>query len=229
MTTLTELKITKSQIQTLAHNLRALLKQRDFSESEVAEQLGLPVMTIRRIVSGETTDPRISTLKLIADFFEVTIDSLIDTASKATPSTPKNKPLFVPVLDWATAAKTLSIEDLDLTSWQDWHPVILGDQYSENHSVFALKTRPSMQPRFPVGTLLIIDPNETPTDGDIVLVKLKKEKELSLRELVIDPPKWQLQPIIPGSEILFYEKSQHKIVGVVILTMLFARKESISD
>lgn len=228
MTTLTELKITKSQIQTLAHNLRALLKQRDFSESEVAEKLDLPVMTIRRIVSGETTDPRISTLKLIADFFEVTIDSLIDTASKAAPLTNKNQPLFIPILDWTTATIMRSIKDINLHLWKDWHPVILGDQYSLDSGVFALKTRPSMQPRFPVGTLLIIDPNETPTDGDIVLVKLKKEKELSLRELVIDPPKWQLQPIIPGSEILFYEKSQHKIVGVVILTMLFARKENTS-
>jgi len=225
MLKLAELKISKSQIQTLAQHLQALLAERGLSENKIAEDLCIPVMTVRRIVSGETTDPRISTLKLIADYFKVTIDSLIDGTAKPTQLMNKNKPSFIPILDWATATKMQSVKDIDLTTWSEWHPVILGEPHSLHHNVFGLETRRSMQPRFPNGTLLIIDPQETPTDGDIVLVKLKKEKELSLRELIIDPPKWQLQPVIPGSETLFYEKNQHIIVGVVILTMLFARKD----
>lgn len=225
MSTIATVKITKSQVKKLSKNLRALLDEHRVSENDVAQALNIPVMTVRRIVSGETTDPRISTLKLFADYFTVTIDSLIESdGKKSITLTKKNLPHFIPVLDWKTAMNIKSIKDLDLTSWKEWHPIALGNQYLLSNDAFALASRPSMQPRFPIGTLFIIDPKEDPVDGDIILIQMRKDKNLSLRELIIDPPKWQLQPIIPGSEILFYEEKQQHIVGVVVLTMLYTRK-----
>jgi hypothetical protein len=47
---------------------------------------------------------------------------------------------------------------------------------------------------------------------------------LSLRELIIDPPKWQLLPIVSGSESLFFDEKKHSILGVVVLTILHQRK-----
>jgi transcriptional regulator with XRE-family HTH domain len=221
----TEFKITKSQISKLAKNLRALLSELKVSENDIAQSLNIPVMTVRRLVSGETTDPRISTLKLFADYFNISVDSLIeDHSNKSINITGKNTPQFVPILDWNTAAKITSVQELDLKSWKDWYPVILGDESSLSENAFALTSKPSMQPRFPLGTLLIIDSIETPIDGDLVLIQMKKDNELSLRELIIDPPKWQLQPVTPGSEILFYDKKQHRIAGIVILIMLHSRK-----
>jgi SOS-response transcriptional repressor LexA len=220
------LKITKSQASQLAKNLRALLVEHQVSENNIAQTLNIPVMTVRRLVSGETADPRISTLKLFADYFKISVDSLIeDRSSKSINTTGKNIPQFIPILDWGTAAKITSIQELDLKSWKEWHPVILGDQSSLSENAFALISKPSMQPRFPLGTLFIIDSNETPIDGDIVLIQMKKDSGLSLRELIVDPPKWQLLPVTPGSEILFYDKKQHRIVGVVILIMLHSRKD----
>ena len=72
MKPITELKITKTQIQRLADNLQSLMKTRNISENDISKTLDIPVMTVRRIVSGETTDPRISTLKLFADYFNIT-------------------------------------------------------------------------------------------------------------------------------------------------------------
>jgi transcriptional regulator with XRE-family HTH domain len=61
------------------------------------------MMTIRRLLSGETTDPRISTLKLIADYFGVSIDSLIEKGNLAASSNfGKARPLFVPKLNWGS-------------------------------------------------------------------------------------------------------------------------------
>lgn len=217
------LKISKSQIQKLASNLRLLLDERHISENDIAQALDLPVMTVRRIVSGETTDPRISTLKLIADYFNVSIDSLVDDMAK--PASSQKSPQFIPILDWQTATTMSGLNELNLTTWKTWHPIALGDQHTLSAETFALESRPSMQPRFPIGTLLVIDPAETPRDGDMVLVKLKQENELSLRELIIDPPKWQLQPVVAGSEMFFYDQRQHHLIGVVVLTMLFTRKD----
>ena len=213
-------------IDKIAKNMRSLLDEHRVTENEVAQSLNIPVMTIRRLVSGETTDPRISTLKLIADHFNISVDSLIeDNTSKSMALMSKAKPQFVPVLDWKTATTIASINDIDLKTWKEWHPIILGEQTLLSNNAFALESRPSMQPRFPVGTLFIIDPNEVPTDGDIVLIKMKPDGNLSLRELIIDLPKWQLQPIVLGSETLFYNTQQHHMMGIVILTLLHARKE----
>lgn len=230
MNTLEPLKINGSSFKNLATNLRRLLKEHQVSESEVALSLNIPVMTIRRLVSGETIDPRISTLKLIANYFQVSVDLLVeDNNLNSVALMSKTIPQFVPILDWKTLIGIHSIEDIDLRLWKEWYPIIFGNQSTISNHAFALESRPSMQPRFPIGTLFIIDPNETPTDGDIVLIKLKTNGDLSLRELIIDLPRWQLQPVVAGSEGFFYDNKQHIIVGVVVLTMLHTRKEKISN
>lgn len=225
MTQITELKITKSQIERLASNLRALLTQHHITENEVAQALNIPHMTVRRLASGETTDPRISTLKLIADYFKITVDSLIsDQENKPTVLRHKNMPKFVPVLDWIIATKIRTIKDIDLTTWKKWQPVTLNSNISISDTAFALESRPSMHSRFPQGTLFIIEPNITSSDGDIVLLRIKDTNELSLRELMIDPPEKQLYPIVPGSNVLVYSENAYDIIGVVVLTLLYNRR-----
>ena len=205
----------------LAANLEALLKSRNLSTSKMAQILGIPMMTIRRLLSGETTDPRISTLKLIADYFGVSVNSLVEDLHLMTESSGQSKPFLVPVLDWQTAENCSASRNLN--NWAEWQPVALHEKNLINQNTFALKSRPSMYPRFPQGTVFIISPDVLPTDGDIVLVKMIKNNELTLRELTIDPPEWKLHPIVPGSVVLEYSQQEHKIVGVNILTMLYNR------
>lgn len=214
----------QTKVQSIAKNLRTLLKIHEVSEVEIARALNTSVMTIRRIISGETGDPRIFTLKLIADYFNVSIDSLLDDNQQRSINVmAKNKPQFIPILDWKTIEANASISDIDFCKWKEWYPIISEDNHI-NEVTFALESRPSMQPRFPHGTLFIINPSEAPIDGDIILIKMKQEKELSLRELIIDSPKWQLQPIVVGSETLFFDEKKHDIIGVVVLTLLHTRK-----
>lgn len=223
------LEINENDFKNISRNLRLLFTERDISESMVAQALNIPVITIKRIISGETTDPRISTLKMIADYFNVSIDSLMSHDNeRSTALMNKNVPIFIPVLDWQTIINIHAINELDLKSWKNWHPISLIDQSHLGNHIFALESRPSMQPRYPLGTLFVIDPDEKPTDGDIVLIKMRKDKGISLRELVIDLPRWQLQPVVTGSETLFYEKNEHDIIGVVILTLLYTKKKTTS-
>jgi transcriptional regulator with XRE-family HTH domain len=212
----------------LAKNIKMLLKSRNVTESEVAQSLNIPVMTVRRLASGETTDPRISTLRLIADYFGITVDTLVENnPTMSTTHMGKVVPRFIPILDWKKATTINSINDIDLKSWSNWYPIALSDSWSPSDESFALESRPSMQPRFPTGTLFVIDPTELPTDGDIILVRMKNDGSLSLRELVIDSPRWQLQPIISGSETLFYNSDQHQIAGIAVLTLLHTRKDKL--
>jgi transcriptional regulator with XRE-family HTH domain len=226
METIAIVSAVKDKQQNLAENLYALLKTNDLNANQLAQILGIPMMTIRRLLSGETTDPRISTLKLIADYFGVSIDSLIEKGNLAASSNfGKARPLFVPKLNWETVSKISSLGEINLATWKEWQSVSLGEKEKISPNAFALESRPSMFPRFPQGTLFIFDSEATPKDGDIVLIKLKKNNELTLRELVIDPPEWQLHPIVAGSNILHYSENEHKITGINILTMLFNRKD----
>lgn len=215
----------QKDLQKLAQNLSALLKLHHLNTNQLAQILGIPMMTIRRLLSGETTDPRISTLKLVANYFNVPIDFLVEGDEQTLINSLKKSQLrFIPKLNWDIVERITTIKDLDLSQWEGWQSLSLRDQDIIGENAFALDSRPSMHPRFPQGTVFIIDPNVDPVDGDMVLVKLKKSNELTLRELVIDPPEWKLHSVVIGSTILLYSDEQHEIVGVNSLTMFYNRK-----
>lgn len=214
-----------SQFQKFSENLRALLKKHHLNAHQLAQKLSIPKMTIGRLLSGETTDPRISTLKLISDYFNVPLDYLIEADTHTIAKTMKqNKTLLIPKLDWDIAQHINKLSELDLNTWETWQSVSLGEQEISKNA-FALESRPSMYPRFPQGSVFIIDPDVAPMDGDIVLIKLKGNHELTLRELMIDPPEWQLHPIVSDAAVLHYSKTKHQMIGVNILTILYHRKD----
>lgn len=208
----------------IAKNLQALMMERNVTETEIARTLNTSVMTVRRVISGETEDPRISTVQLIAGYFNVSIDSLLkDHGQSPAITLGTNAHQFVPVLDWETLIKKNNIDKLDLSKWKEWYPVVFSENQCDKDA-FALRSRPSMYPRFQEGTLLIVSPAETPEDGDLVLINIKQLNELSLREFIIDSPKCILRPVIPGSEQLYYDATIHSIVGVIVLTVFHAKK-----
>lgn len=210
----------------LAENLRALLKNKNLNISQVAQALGLPMMTIRRLISGETTDPRISTLKLVADHFNISIDSLIEGNNKSIlSSVQKTRPHFVPILDWGKTKNIKSINELELNTWKEWQPLTVNEQDIIGKNAFALESLPAMHPRFPQDTVFIIDPDVTPTDGDIILVKINNKNELTLQELTIEPLQWQLHSLVSGTPVMQYSTDFHQIIGVNMLTILYNRRE----
>ncbi len=211
--------------QNIAENLNTLIRSNGLNANQLAQILGIPMMTIRRLLSGETTDPRISTLKLISNYFGVTIDSLIEKGNLTANNLGKTRPIFVPKLSWETAGNIGSLSEINLSTWKDWQSISLNEKEKISTCAFALESRPSMFPRFPQGTIFIFDSEVTPKDGDIVLIKLTKNNELTLRELTIDPPEWQLHPVVAGSNMLLFSEKDHKIIGISILTMLFNRKD----
>ncbi len=216
-------KQAKVESQALSRNLARLIKDRRTSEATISEALGLPVLTVRRISSGETADPHISTLKQLADYFQVSVDALIDgnLPSSVHIMNTVHKPQFTPILDWQTATEMTNIQAINLAEWKEWHAII--PMHPISNFAFTVKSKPSMHPRFPIGTLFTIDPAQPALDGDLVVIRMLQDGTLSLREICIDPPRWQLKPTIPGSDTLFFDASQHQVVGPVVLTITHGR------
>lgn len=94
-----------------------------------------------------------------------------------------------------------------------------------------MDSRPSMYPPFQSGTIFILDPALKPSDGDLVLVNLREDNELTLRELHIDPPDWRLHSVNQSSNIRNYlfrpklklELKQQTIV-IEFKTLIFPMK-----
>lgn len=216
------ISLDQDQRCTISENLGHLIKLKNTTESKIAQDLKIPVMTVRRLLSGETTDPRVFTLKALADYFNVPVDTLLET-NKINPQELINptKPHFIPVLDWDTAK---NLTHVDLKKWPTWLPVTMGKNEQISQNAFALESRPSMYPPFQLGTIFILDPTLKPSDGDLVLVNLREGNELTLRELFIDPPDWKLHSVNQGSSVLNYSKEHHEIIAVVFLTLFYNRK-----
>ncbi|MBA2649224.1 MAG: helix-turn-helix domain-containing protein [Legionella sp.] len=220
------LVLDKEQRTSIARNLNALMKLKNVTETKIAQDLRIPIMTVRRLLSGETTDPRVYTLKTVADYFNVPIDSIIGI-HKITPPEMNfpSKPMFVPIFNWENVKNA---NTLDLSQWQEWIPITLRGHENLSNNAFALESRPSMYPPFHIGTLFIFDPALKPSDGDLVLVNLKENNnELTLRQLSIDPPDWRLNSISQSSSVLNFSKEHHKIIAVVYLTLFYNRKTKI--
>lgn len=213
-------KIKKVLPNILAINLSKLLESHQITENDLAKNLDIPYNTINRIIRGLTTDPRISTLEQIANFFGVKLDFLLQAYANDQNSNNIN----IPLVNWDLVLNPDFLQELDRSQWKKWMPVaqLLDDTISLD-KIFAIESTKSMQPRFPIGTTFIIQTNESPIDGDLILVRFKIDNSVSLRELVIDSPNWQLNPIIPGSKTILFNHTDHVIVGIVTLTLRHTR------
>ena len=116
------------------------------------------------------------------------------------------------------------LETIDFRNWELWQPIALASTDSLSDTAYALESRPSMQSRFPIGTVFIIDPKEKPIDGDLVLIRFKNNDSVSLRDLIIDSPHWQLLSIALNTPSINYDVKEHEIIGIVVLTILKTRK-----
>ena len=58
-------------------NVRRLRKEKGLSRAKLASELGLTGHGVEYIENGKVKNPRLNTLKKLADFFNISIDELI--------------------------------------------------------------------------------------------------------------------------------------------------------
>lgn len=208
----------------IAKNLSTLMSKSSISESELAKALNVPYNTIHRLINGSTLDPRVSTLKIIADYFKVSLDRIINDENALTENTrPSPYSFSVPIFTWEDISTPYFFDNIDLNKWINWQPIPASYLIEQNEKIYGIESKPSMQPRFPLGTLLIINQDTTPIDSDLVLIHFKKDNAASLRELVIDPPIKYLISTVTGSPTINFDETLHSFIGVVVLTIFHTR------
>ncbi len=65
----------------LAENVKRIRKQKDLSQDKLSKLAGVTLTTLVKIESGSNDNPKIKTLKKIADALEVTVNDLLEDRS----------------------------------------------------------------------------------------------------------------------------------------------------
>jgi SOS-response transcriptional repressor LexA len=207
--------INSLDVDKLMITLKRLMRDKgNLNETQLAKSCNLPQPTIHRILSGHTTDPRMSTLVQIADYLEVSLDQLIGKVPIDEKNYALSKIKTVPIISWRNAIEgRIFTSSLTLNNWEHW----AATETPLSKDAFVLVTKPSMAPRFPPNTLLFIEPEKEYNDGDLVIVFFKNTEEATIRELIIDGPTKELRPILPETDKnLRFNTDLHHIIGSVI-------------
>lgn len=192
-TLLQKLVTTENSRELLRINIRRLMQEKGINEADLARNAELPAATLHKILSGKTEDPRASTLTALANYFRISVDELLTgiVATKPISEDMNTSVQSYPVLTWHECINVPNIlNTLTVSNWEKW---IAGKAISKK--AYALTSKPSMEPYFLNGTMLIIDLTITAKDGDIVVVHYPSTNEATIRKLISDGPTIRLQSL----------------------------------
>jgi SOS-response transcriptional repressor LexA len=174
----------------LSEVLKKLLNRRHLTVSELSRHTGIVQPVIYRMTTGETDNPKLSSLLPIANYFNVNVSQLIGEEPLAEESQSESiQNQAIPLLNWS-----------DAYAFQAAIPhapkQIMVTGLSE--SAFALIMPDSaMEPMFQRDSLLIFDPLIVPQDRRFVIVNLHVTQTTVFRQLIVDVNQRYLKPLNP--------------------------------
>ena len=205
--------------------LKGLMAELGINESELARRTGIGQPVVHRICSGETDNPKVATLSPIANFFAISISQLIGDE----PLSPERIPgtfnpdaqgwRQIPLLAWNQV-----LHWPNLTEKLAPLPTISTDIELGQHA-YAVSTRDTtMEPRFPEGTILLIDPNLKPNSLDFAIVHVEGYDLPNFKQVLIDGGHTILKPLNTDFKTLLLDK-QHKFLGVMVQSRMDFKKK----
>ncbi|RUR11603.1 helix-turn-helix domain-containing protein [Legionella sp. km772] len=192
----------------LAETLTDLIEREiRLTPAALARKLGIPTNKITRILNGDVTDPKASTLLQIANYFDITIEQLLGLAPIVKEGTSQG----------LTATQTLPIFELShpekmIKEWYRWVPNdIAGDYFT-----LALDTD-LYEPTFQQNSLLIINRDVAPDDRSYILIKKNNNADHYLiKKYVQEGDQRYLYPINPKLPVEIFDKKLYTVVGVIL-------------
>src|SRR3990167_7101179 len=185
----------------LSSNMKALMSSAQINASELARRTGIAQPIIHRLSTGQNMNPKLATIKPIARYFMVTVSQLI--GEEPLP----NDQSFI-----RTSSEHRGWNRVPLISWKDainWPDTL--PQYQSSSDAIYISTDANvsklayslvmkgcaMEPLFPDGTTIVVEPKRKPNDRDFAVVKLPGEEEARLKQVIIDGKDYYLKSLNP--------------------------------
>ncbi len=194
------------------------MRKAALSERELSRKTGISKSVINRLIKEKNPNPTLDSLSIIANFFSIPVGQLIgeiplreDDLGKYRATATDNS---VPALNWHEA-----YNPEEFFSKKREAKRVLTEHVTSKHA-FALNINTaSMEPQFQKGSIIIVDPEVEPGNGDFVIVALKGQKFVNLKEIVFDDDIRFF--VTPGqAEISQQLGEKDRIIGVVVQTIV---------
>jgi SOS-response transcriptional repressor LexA len=222
---------------TIADFLKAKMKERDVSGYALSEATGVPQPTIHRILTGESVDPKTTTVAALASYFEMTASEFRDQAAAPRRKTGKTLPAqvgnvtnisgiegnpdrrrSVPVISFIMASQLSDINAIPDPGYEDWPKVRINFPAGERS--WALRVQgDSMDDGTDTGIregfTVICDPDRAPQAGDYVIAKDTDTQQATFKKLVTDAGRWYLKPLNRAYPTIEIDDPKLRVIAVV--------------
>jgi SOS-response transcriptional repressor LexA len=199
----------------LRDNLNHLMKEAHITMSQLHRNTDVPIPTIQRMRNDYDANPTISSLKPIADFFNITVSQLIG-----------DEPLPHRLIVGGYRENRQQWITIPLISWEEaitWPKATGGKKDRRTISTdielskqaYALQVEEENWINLAPETLLIIEPKLDYKHRDFVVVYKKGDNQATLKQLLVDDGIKYLKPLVVGYQITQLT-NKHKLLGAVM-------------
>lgn len=205
---------------TISEVIKKLLHIANITEAELARRTSMPTATLNKLKTGAIDDPRISTLKTIAEYFNITVDQLIGEQSVPnvfiTDSSIKI-PLF-------NLNELINFNKNHLSKYDNQEYIKINssiDNYiTNNHNkLFATKVSgESMHPQFEDKTIIVCSSEKKAKNRDFVVAYIKKINSIIFRQFFLDSQVIILKSINGDFPIITLSDDDY-IIGTIIMSI----------
>jgi SOS-response transcriptional repressor LexA len=212
----------KSPAKRLSEMLNQLMIECAIDGVQLSKNTGVPVTTINRLRKGDpTNNPTLTTLVPLSEFFTITVSQLIgDEPLSAKRIEGEHNPNMIawksiPHLAWEQVELWLENKANFESKINKW----TATDIDVSDKTFAITMEgDSMYPRFPEGTLFIIEPEQPVNNRDFVVILPKDHSKPLFKQILIDGSDYYIKSLSKDfKEIKKISLNEdHKIIGVMI-------------
>lgn len=206
---------------------KELRKQKGLTQIELADKLHVEQTTISKWENNKSTPDMVS-LRMVAEFFNVTIDYLIGAKPKIDKNiTPTALGLsFVRIPVYGEIPAGIPIEMIDTSYIEDYEDIST-ELLKGNKKAFCLKVKgESMMPKFENGDILVLIQQDDCNSGDYCAVSIN-HTECTFKKVIKHSNGITLQPLNPAFEPLFFTKEEVNELPITILGVVKEVRRSI--
>ncbi|MEM1244641.1 MAG: LexA family transcriptional regulator [Pseudomonadota bacterium] len=199
--------------------LKTLMFKGGLKTAQLARKINVPQQTLQRIVSGVSPRPHPSTLLPIAKHFSITVEQLKGEEPIPSLEQPllqtahKSKMHTIPLVSWEV------LQDRGTTPAHELASITMIQTDAKiSVEAIALKVNDaSMEPIFPEGTTIVVDPQKEVKDRRYVVAYLKASHQVVFRQLLINAGERYLKPMSPDFNQFSLGKlsADDEIIGVL--------------
>lgn len=211
-------KVPRPEAIAIGRRITEIRSAREMSTAELARQMGVRVQSVQQWESGQTT-PKSARLAALARVLNCSVHLLThdvateDNLWNGTERVPVPQVRPVPIISWVQAGHWQeAMTPYELHSIEEHVPT----RVEVSSRAFALRVRgDSMEPRFPEGCVIIVDPEIDARDGSFVVAQMDRTSEATFKRLVFDGPTRLLMPLNPRYPVMIVNDGT-SIIGVIV-------------